>query len=894
MTTSESRRAIAGIMLAVLSPVYAQESPETNPSSSPAHLTAVGDTLFFAADDGIHGRELWLYRPAGAASGAPMECRLAGDIVPGLASANIASMTDCGGWLYFIAETPEAGRELWFWDPDSQQPRMVQDLLPGPATSAPNCPAFIRGFVLFCAADTGGKKLWRTRPGETSATALIDTKKIVLELRSGGPAFGVTRDQMYFLPAVGRTLWRSDGTPMGTACVEQVSAADQDFLSASIGPNRLLFFGADLEYGVEPWITDGTTEGTALLKDIMPGNVPATNGQMRSMGDRVFFGGDDSDHGIELWKTDGTSEGTVLVKDIDPGRASSDPHYFTVCGTWLYFAASDNAHGLELWRSDGTEENTTLVADINPGPPGTDVWAPCAYKNKFFFCAKSPLYGEEVFMTDGTPDSLDILRDIVSGAEPSGPDNLCVLGDTLFFTSDDGLHGEELWMSDGTAAGTRLAADIALPRGNPSSSPRQLTALGSHVFFTVNDVDHGEELWSSDGTEQGTRVVKDIAAGLDSSAPRNLTVLDQWLFFTARDDASGNELWMTGGTENDTRLVRDIRPGKESSNPAYLIPCAGKLYFAANDGTRGNQLWCTDGTEQGTISLEDAGSAPIVEVFSLWNRVYFYRGKPGVALTLWHGDGIGAGTHALGAVPLTLSFEEIGALTAASDEQRLVPFIHPCGENDPKTKPASFDGNLYFAGRSQQQGTELWRTDGTIDGTHQAGDLYPGSASSCPTHLTVVQDTLYFIAEHPREGRCLWRKNDDSGQAEVVRPNMGGVRIFAISATDLLLANEERGWLLIVTPGAIASTPGFDTIAIVGHLASGDDYSTHFSYRVSRDYRRFLELTRAEDQVFFTFDDEIHGEELWVISMKERQQKKDVGHLVKDILAPADLRALRN
>jgi hypothetical protein len=30
---------------------------------SPVDLTAMGTTLFFAADDGVHGGELWSYSP---------------------------------------------------------------------------------------------------------------------------------------------------------------------------------------------------------------------------------------------------------------------------------------------------------------------------------------------------------------------------------------------------------------------------------------------------------------------------------------------------------------------------------------------------------------------------------------------------------------------------------------------------------------------------------------------------------------------------------------------------------------------------------------------------------------------------------------------------------------
>ena len=74
---------------------------------------------------------------------------------------------------------------------------------------------------------------------------------------------------------------------------------------------------------------------------------------------------DDSIHGNELWKTDGTEEGTTMVKDIRDGSDSSNPYGFTEFNGELYFVADDGVHGFELWKTDGTGIGTILVADID-------------------------------------------------------------------------------------------------------------------------------------------------------------------------------------------------------------------------------------------------------------------------------------------------------------------------------------------------------------------------------------------------------------------------------------------------------------------------------------------------------------------------------------------------
>jgi ELWxxDGT repeat protein len=72
--------------------------------------------------------------------------------------------------------------------------------------------------------------------------------------------------------------------------------------------------------------------------------------------------------GSELWKTDGTPEGTVMVKDITTGPLSSNLGNFCLVGNTVFFSAGSDAFGnIELWKTDGTTAGTLLVKEINPG-----------------------------------------------------------------------------------------------------------------------------------------------------------------------------------------------------------------------------------------------------------------------------------------------------------------------------------------------------------------------------------------------------------------------------------------------------------------------------------------------------------------------------------------------
>jgi len=66
-------------------------------------------------------------------------------------------------------------------------------------------------------------------------------------------------------------------------------------------------------------------------------------------------------------------------------------------------------------------------------------------------------------------------------------------------------------------------------------------------------------------------------------------------------------------------------------------------------------------------------------------------------------------------------------------------------------------GNLlYFAATDGEHGVELWRSDGTAEGTVMVQDFQPGPAPSNPEQLTAADGTLYFTADDGVHGHELW------------------------------------------------------------------------------------------------------------------------------------------
>lgn len=409
---------------------------------------------------------------------------------------------------------------------------------------------------------------------------------------------------------IGYELWKTDGTQEGTVLVKDINPSAGSSPSASVPLNGFNYFATnDGVNGNELWKTNGTSAGTVLVKDINPGAADSSPTGYTLYNGALYFQADDGVNGPELWKTDGTADGTVLVKDISPAGAASNFNSFIVNSDMLFFIAQGR-----LWKTDGSTDGTVLVKDISVGPNLV------VLNGELYFGALDDNVDGGLWKSDGTEAGTVLVRliDNVYG-ETNAPNKLIVNNGLIFFKAGDSVYENTsvLWKSSGSAEGTMVLRKFRPPRAG-RQVPVYFIVFNGEVYFTADDGVNGYEIWKTDGTVEGTTMVKDIhpvsSVEIIPSypyGPYGFTVFNNALYFNGNDGANGTELWKTDGTPEGTIMVKDINPTNDTyARPAYLTVFNNALYFQADDGVNGAELWKTDGTEAGTVLVKDINTAP--------------------------------------------------------------------------------------------------------------------------------------------------------------------------------------------------------------------------------------------------------------------------------------------
>ena len=369
-----------------------------------AGFVAWNGRIWFDADDGINGRELW------STDGTPEGTMMSADICPGACSSSPENLFGFQDNLWFKADAGDGtGEEFWKYDTSNQNAQMVADICNGSCSSeiGNNGWTIFADELYFSANDGLGVELW----------AYSEELRMVSDFGESidadvGMVFGLINfeDQIWFDAddgQNGREIWYSDGT--NVTMLADLSGDSSDSL-----------FSNDFK----AHIVDGKllvrTATNGILTAIHNFSSSTVNSSMMNIGagadspvidsdGKLWFSCQTQNHGMELCFSDGQNAG--MIWDLMPGIASSNVRSLEVMGDYVYLVAegmnASKSTGYELWRITSTQSAQLIFEGQSEDGAGGQVGlygGLVAVANTLFFSYDDGLRGHELYQIGYLPD----------------------------------------------------------------------------------------------------------------------------------------------------------------------------------------------------------------------------------------------------------------------------------------------------------------------------------------------------------------------------------------------------------------------------------------------------------------------------------------------------------
>jgi ELWxxDGT repeat protein len=889
-----------------------QLAPELAPGTGT--VEEGGRLLFFQAS--YDGRPIELWSTDGSAAGS---VRIAAVSCP---SYGVASIARRGADDYVLLVRDDTGA-LTVWRSDGTEAGTVEVLVL-PISEAN---AFVRaaattsrGFVFVVGAYGAGDELW------TTDGTVAGTGRIAIFDEISYESFAALGGSVYFTARLGTAagIFRTDGFAESTRLVAELS-------SSFVLPRRLELDGTHLYFLVE----DRSWAAAGLNRVPIDGGTPAfvaqvcSDGYCTELNSSLWFrlvagrlvtvrkvgeelsvwtsAADGSDaariaglcaepdcysagvrpestsggllfvtSGVaggerELWFTDGTSSGSGrLAGPLDailwPWTPEEEGRgFFGATPTGWIFAAADDLHGLEPWHAAVGGEGAELLSDLYLDRPGAAAIRSIAFTgDEFLFSIwngteSRTLYRREVGGSEVEPF---LTVPILHGryGSKNGEPSFHAAGNAWFFIEsppvDGYLDSRQVWRYDTVSGDTR--ALFADPRHDGiGATANELHERGGDAFLLgTTGPEMRPAIYKVRPLSGQTAKWLDVPATYLESLGRSG---DAWFLFEDSQRLTVFDL--------ATRERRVVGPLVDKAIVGFATLQDGALVLVheldpVSSETRA-VLWQSDGTDAGTSRIHafpNSGEClpwiHLPRTGAEGPQLFAVENYCAGTVELWSTDGSARRTRPLVALEgSTLDLPEGGVSFRG---ERYFLAVRPGGGSGSDYELWRTDGTpegtavaaelpgdygylpygyemvsgsrgIYFAWATEAAGYELWRSDGTQQGTGPVADLLPGPGSSSPQRLHAVGDQVLFLADLPETGRELWQVDGESAEARLVVDLYPGAES---SSAQILDASDEALYLFaddgvvgrelweVVSPSAAACDPGVDLCLAGGRFRS--------------------------------------------------------------------------
>lgn len=350
-----------------------------------------------------------------------------------------------------------------------------------------------------------------------------------------------------------------------------------------------------------------------------------------------------------------------------------------------------------------------------------------------------------------------------------------------YFAKTDPQTGVELWRGDVSGNNAVFLKDINL--GSNSSNPNLFFTFNNEIFFTAND-GNGDALWKTNGTTNGTVKIINVKNRGDNNGSTNAPIINGYFYFNAYDfsiNTSPVKLYKSDGTAAGTSLVSNTSYPDGFFSPRDLLKMGDNIYFAGSPTIYSEyQLYKLDGTQNVISKITNYGTFEDSYFFpdelTELNGILYFRAGSSINRELWRSDGTTSGTYLIKEINTQYN-----------------------GNNFYGSAPNNFlkvNGILYFEANDFTNGAQLWRSDGTSNGTYRIsnfsleGTTYGSYSNSYRIRkLFDYGGSVYFFVNDNIHGYELWKSDGTLAGTSIVKDIYPGVTSSTFNVANTKISN---------------------------------------------------------------------------------------------------------
>ena len=432
-------------------------------SSSPTYAAQLGDAIYFQANDGINGEELYKYDLTSQTATLVANINAYQD---GIGTYDVKAfnnkiyfnarngiggldrflyvhdpvdnstqllvdimndelrnpnyMVEHNGYIYMAGEFDYNDAEFGRYNIATNEFELIANINPD-ASSSPNNLIEVNGQIWFAATDGQSQSnLWRYNPTNNSLENIIyqsvsgEYPYIYPESYFDGKFFfqGYKQgegNELYVYDLGSNTLLDFPEIYAGAG-----SSSPSGFKEAD---GKLFFSARTVDVGRELRVYDPSTEVVSVVADIFSGNDNANPGDLKLIDGKLYFTANSDDNNRNLYSYDDDGEILILEATLNDNPTNGISTLIAANGI-LFLDAYQVEFGRELYQFIPGTNEITLAADINQTTVGSDPYGYTEYNGRLYFGADELNSGREIWVYDPATGNVDILSTNPTNLKP--------------------------------------------------------------------------------------------------------------------------------------------------------------------------------------------------------------------------------------------------------------------------------------------------------------------------------------------------------------------------------------------------------------------------------------------------------------------------------------------